>query len=180
MKKILLITVLVICIAMLFSCNEKTDTIISIEGKTIETTETNTITETQNWVVEYDKIIAPNGKNWILTDGAKVIGETEESIVILTYNTLELYVGNNNELIHIDTESPVINYTFAHFNKLYWFNLKKEVWVLDLQTLEYEMFCENAIAVSPYIDEAQGAIVEEERANCTEYGLPIYSPYGIK
>jgi hypothetical protein len=60
-------------------------------------------------------------------------------------------------------------------------NMDREVWAANWteDDCTVELFCKDAIAVSPFTDEAEGAVVAPERANWSGYGgIPIYSPYG--
>ena len=91
----------------------------------------------------------------------------------------ELLLFHNGELVSLSEEQTVIDYTVA-YDTIYWLNLNSDVWCSNWQDskVDSKLFCKDAIDVSPFTDEGEGAIVTPERANWDAYGLPVYSPYG--
>lgn len=144
------------------------------------------IEEEETWILNlFGELTGPNGFSHDLEafDYSIVSYDENRCILMSRYQrSLLLADANTGAIICLSGDQKVIDYTVA-YDTLYWFNLDREVWASSWQSLDYsaKLFCEDAIAVSPFTDECEGAIVAPERANI-DYGygdLPIYSPYGI-
>lgn len=135
------------------------------------------------WEIDWEVLRGPN--DLVVESplmGEQILCYNENRCIIMdTYEMSIWLVDNSGEFRCISGNQKVIDYTVA-YDTLYWFNLEKEVWAFSWEEEETaKLFCEDAIAVSPFTDECEGAIVEPERANI-DYGyggLPIYSPYGL-
>lgn len=128
----------------------------------------------------FKELIAPNGVTFELADYGSIIRYDETRCLLkLGCNSIWLADCVAQECICLSGEQIVINYTVA-YDTIYWFNLDSDVWASNWLSLDpsAKLFCEDAIAVSPFTDESRGAVVDPERANWNAYDLPIYSPYG--
>ena len=146
----------------------------------IANVETDPAQEPQGWQEWGSEIIAPNGNIFELPEYGWVIAEYEDRCLMLLANRRELWLCDQETgFTKLSGDQLVIDYTVA-YDTVYWFNLEREVWAVDWYTsTEARLFCEDAVAVSPHTDEAEGAVVTWDRANIDYgYGLPIYSPYG--
>lgn len=190
MKKTALALILIIIIGALFSaCGNKTTTSEATETTTTSSTESTTIIiETEKkepaemWEIDWDDtILGPNGFEYELPDGwFEKVCYDETCCILLEGYERELYkLTTDGKFIKLSEKQKVIDYTVA-YDTLYWFNLDSEVWSLSWAHEDVaKLYCEDAIAVSPFADECEGAVVSPERANWFGYGdLPIYSPYG--
>lgn len=106
----------------------------------------------------------------------------DETRCLICSGPNSIWIANtvDESLVCLSGDQVVVDYNVA-YDTLYWYNLQREVWCVSWQSEHptAELFCEDAIGVSPFTDEAEGAIVSPEKANWDGYGgLPIYSPYG--
>jgi len=133
----------------------------------------------------YGEITAPNGFSYNLERyDYYIIADDLNRCLLMSGSMRSIVLVNSitKDVVFLSGDQKIIDYTVA-YDTLYWFNLNRDVWCVNWQSddLTTELFCEDAIAVSPFTDECQGAIVSPEKANI-DYGygdLPIYSPYGI-
>jgi len=132
------------------------------------------------WEEGSNEIIAPNGNRFEMPNYGWMIVQEGGRCLMLLNNCREIWLCDQEiGFTKLSGDQLVVNYTVAD-DAVYWFNLDREVWAVDRYSgTEAYLFCEDAIAVSPHTDEAQGAVVTWDRANIDYgYGLPIYSPYG--
>ena len=202
MKKFFAMSVLMFCL-LLCACTNSTVATPETETKAVTseelTSETGSTTvinvielnpemepiqlftaEDLGWEAWIDYVIAPNGNRFDLPDYGWTIHEKGGRCLLLLNGGREMWLCDQEEgLTKLSGDQLVINYTVA-YDTVYWFNLDREVWAVDwYESTEAYLFCEDAIAVSPHSDEAEGAVVTPDRANIDfGYGLPIYSPYG--
>lgn len=149
------------------------------DAETLSDIEFVNVEESQFWKERLDVLTAPNGNTFNLSTGW-MITQYQGRCLVLMKSGRELWLCDQETgFTKLSGEQLVVDYTVA-YDRIYWFNLDREVWVVDWhESSEAKLFCEDAIAVSPHIDEAQGAVVTWDRANWDYgYGLPIYSPYG--
>lgn len=139
--------------------------------------------ETDGWHVEgpaTKTLIAPNGNTYTVDSWLYMgsILSTTKTRCLLGVNEDIWLCDQNTGLTNLTEGHLVVDYTIA-YNTLYWYNLEREVWAVNWnRSNEPYLFCEDAIGVSPYTDEGQGAVVTPDRANCDWTKLPIYSLYG--
>lgn len=188
MKKIFAFVVFFILMVSLCACTNETtvdtssELVSSEETSSLELIVEETVSEEENlgWEEFLHELRAPNGNVFKMPAYGYIIDQHADRCLI-KFDTEIWLCDQNVGLKKLTGDQIVINYTVA-YDTIYWFNLDKDVWAVDwYRSDEAYLFCEDAIAVSPHIDEAEGAVVEWERANIDYgYGLPIYSPYGIK
>lgn len=191
MKKLTAILALVLALIFVFcSCGDNSTT-------PAETTTTFTYSSEDTPIEPFEEeawamhaldsrlLIAANGfQHEFDSYGNAIVYYDENRCIVMSHYDRSLWLAdaNSKEVICISGEQKVIDYTVA-YDTLYWFNLEREVWSCSWQSLDCtaKLFCEDAIAVSPFTDECEGAIVPPERANIDfgYGGLPIYSPYGM-
>lgn len=160
-------------------------TTTTTETTTTEETTTTTIETDPSWVAyDHDNgVMSPSGR-WFQLDMEPTFIYPHEELALFK-SGFKLYVADdsNGRLYLVSPEDQVVlAYTVAH-DTVYWYTLDREVWACDWWTsTEAYLFYEDAVGVSPFQDEGEGAIVspgEENLSFCWEaYGLPIYSPYG--
>ena len=120
--------------------------------------------------------------NDVADGSAKILAESGPN-----HMALEIANEDGTTTIQVVTPAKIVTISEeavdAHvaYDTLYWMDRKHDVyschWYED--EIESQLFFENAIAVSPYSDESQGAIVEKKFKNWGGYGYEnIYSPYG--
>lgn len=165
------------------------------EPTVVETEEpTETVKVNEKWELSEDYVLySPSGNRVNLVDKFPKIADQisyskllvdnydQRSILMIGYNTLVLAEEAEDEIniISLSSDSKVISYTIA-YDTIYWYNLNREVWSSDWISYNpnAKLFCEDAIEVSPFTDECEGAIVSEDKANrIGPGGIPIYSPY---
>lgn len=191
MKKLTALVILSLIISIVFcSCrNTKVSTEVE-ETTTAITTETTheketLTTESELWEITWDDdinnvLVGPNVTILLETYNFKIVTYNESCCILFDFLDRSFWKASTNETFYkISGDQKVLDYNVA-YDTLYWFNLSSEVWEMDWSSeSEASLYCEDAIAVSPFDDENEGAIVSPERANWDGYGgLPIYSPYG--
>ena len=101
---------------------------------------------------------------------------TNDDCVAIADKTLYTVQNNTVEIISTNVTDATVAYDTLYYmegNKVYSFN-----WLETDATIE--LFFNGAYAVSPFTDEAEGAIVPKEKSNYSGYGYEnIYSPYGF-
>ena len=134
-------------------------------------------------------LYGPEGAKWKIGSdyGNHVVGYNDTRCILRLENhpdggKVSLWLaqlGKEGLYRLLSSDQWVIDYTLA-YDTLYWYNTNREVWACSWQDQEPQpsLYCEEALGVSPYTDEGEGAIVSPDRANWDGYGLPIYSPYG--
>ena len=169
---------------------KNTTTITATEETTISSTtmpsEETTISEPRNtWEITFDGLVGPKNfiKEFEYPFHYTIIDYNDQACLILDIYTREVWLADleRNAYECISGDQKIINYTVTATH-VYWFNYNKEVWVVDMYEGNHKpsLFCKNAIGVSPYTDEWQGAIVAPENSNYNSDRLqfPLYSPYG--
>lgn len=144
----------------------------------------------ENGSTEYKIFLfGPEGAKWEIgyQYGNQIVEYNDNRCILRIENPqdegprVSLWVANvgQKNLYRLTGEQWVLDYTVA-YDTLYWYNTNREVWACswEQETLKPSLYCEDALGVSPYTDEGEGAIVSPDRANWDGYGLPIYSPYG--
>lgn len=161
---------------------EATTTATTAETTTAETT---TTTSEPSWVAyDHDNgVMSPSGR-WFQLDMEPTFIYPHGELALFK-SGFELYVADdsNGRLYIISPEEQMVLAYTVSYDTVYWYTLDREVWACDWWTsTEAYLFYEDAVGVSPFSDEGEGAIVrpgEENLSFCWEaYGLPIYSPYG--
>lgn len=163
------------------------DIVEEVENQvTVDTVEPEVFEEAETWILSWSSdLTGPNDfSHDFETYDYLIVSYDENRCILMSYQQRSLWLADatTGETICLSGDQKVIDYTLA-YDTLYWFNPDREVWASSWQSLDYsaKLFCEDAIAVSPFTDECEGAIVSPERANI-DYGyggLSIYSPYGI-
>lgn len=195
MKKITAIIILVAVFAtFLTGCSaSKEETTEPTTAATEVATEpaTGTITEetTDEWTLDWDNILtSPNGSQYEIEEDGRVpysyIMDNDPNRCLLMVGPTSIWLAEQTDeeiiLEKLSNDELVVDYTVA-YDTVYWYTVNRNVWKSDWQsddTTAY-LFYEDAVAVSPFTDEGEGAVVSEEEANWEGYGgLPIYSPYG--
>lgn len=147
------------------------------------TTKTETTTEpTEMWSIDFmeEILIGPSFTCEMDSFSVEIVCYNEDCCILFDYSERDLYkVSVDGNKIKLSEGQKVIDFTVA-YDTIYWFNLDREVWSISwAEEDSATLYCEDAIAVSPFTDECEGAVVLPERANWVGYGdLPIYSPYG--
>ena len=184
MKKIFACLLVVLLVLSMCACTKQVET--AEPERVADTTQpdqnSHTLTELENieseWTCTWSEAVAPNGNKFQTPGGFAWMVAQYDGRTLWIKDTALWMCDQETGFTKLSGEQQVINYTVA-YDTVYWFNLDREVWAVDWYTsTEAYLFCEDAIAVSPYTDEAEGAVVTPERANWESYGLPIYSPYG--
>lgn len=136
------------------------------------------VVEEPDWKDEFDEIIAPNGNRFKVPGYGFIVDTYKDRCLMVIGSKRELWLCTaENGFTKLSSDQLIINWTVA-YDTVYWFNLDQDVWAVDWwYNAEAYLYCEDAIAVSPYTDEAEGAIVDRERPHWECYGLPIYDPY---
>ena len=160
--------------------NTATD-IASEESNSLDelTSEIPTINSTNEWRVYLGTLYSPTNEEFDVFSPLILASYENRCLVIDEYRQILLVDNQNGSVVSLSDSQLVINYTVAD-DTIYWYNYQQEVWSSDQQSDDYtaKLFCENAIGVSPFTDENEGAIVEADRANRVGYGgMPIYSPF---
>ena len=112
----------------------------------------------------------PNGKS-------EILWVSDDNIIIAHVFGGPLYMVEENKVKFIATKADDAR---VAYDCLYYM-VGDKVYSLEWENpkAEPEIFISGAYGLSPYSDEAEGAIVPEEKANYTAYGYSnIYSPYG--
>ena len=194
MRKLTAILLVIIAFS-LTACANETTTTTEESTNTVTTTQEVEVSEESSEVKEWEwtdyteiELVSPSGEKFrfpSLDDGRyehrKIIYHNDDRCLIMSdYNSIWLANAEEDTLVCLSEDQVVLDYTVA-YDTIYWFNMDREVWASAWESADTNavLFCEAAIAVSPFTDEAEGAVVEPERANWDGYGgIPIYSPYG--
>ena len=195
MKKITAIILGIALFLMLTSCTQNATTPEETTTTTTTTQEVDLNEETseveiKDWEwTDYndEELVSPEGIKFKFPSlngryGYRYIikGNDDRCLIMSGPNSIWLANAEDGTLVCLSEDQVVVDYTVA-YDTIYWFNMDREVWSSAWQSDDCtaELFCKDAIAVSPFTDEAEGAVVDPERANWDGYGgIPIYSPYG--
>lgn len=202
MKGVILLMTVAILLCCITGCSKTPDGSDSVESKpTIVVDDESQIDiqepEEASWKIEriflseedsQTFLFGPDGSKWEIHHayGNDVVEYNDTRCILRLENhpdggPVSLWAAQvgREELFLLSADQYVIDYTVA-YDTLYWYNTNREVWSCPWEddTPRASLYCEDALGVSPYTDEGEGAIVSPDRANWDGYGLPIYSPYG--
>lgn len=198
MKRITATILLVAFIAtFMFGCSASNGTTTADETKTTATEvateatiEPTTEEALKEWNLDWDNILtSPNGSQYDIEEDGRVsysyIMDYDPNRCLLMVGSTSVWLAEEtNEgitLNKLSNDELVVDYTVA-YDTVYWYTVNRNVWASNWQSKDTKayLYYENAVGVSPFTDECEGAVVSEEEANWEGYGgLPIYSPYGV-
>ena len=191
MKRITATILLVAFIAtFMFGCSASNGTTTTAtEVATEATIEPTTEEALKEWNLDWDNILtSPNGSQYEIEEDGRAsysyIMDYDESRCLLMVGPSSVWLAEQTKsgitLEKLSNQELVVDYTVA-YDTVYWYTVNRNVYASHWQADDATayLFYENAVGVSPFTDECEGAVVSEEEANWEGYGgLPIYSPYG--